>query len=351
MAGRERRRLSQTRFKLLPSRSKALLVGCPTTGVLGLSDLNSPSADISAWQQLLTDCGWHSNNIRCLAPDGGNPGGPSSTQFAEAANDMLSHASSPDSVLIFFSGHGYTDINVPGKPFKLLTHDSFSSNNGPVWNSLNWADLATQIRVSRAQCVVTILDCCRSGVITKGKRKDLAHAISESCRAPDADKRQDRLDAGQNIAMASDPVVRMFLSACADYEDALDGQPGTQSPFTESFIQESRRLLDNELEASLAEVSKRTSSAMAFAGRAASTTPGQKVKGSPGELAVILCLEQSEAIEDLVSLMPSGPISESALLARIVKNQMSRQVLDLAVRENVIQSRHVNATTYYYLPQ
>ena len=139
-------------------RRTALLIGNGQFDHPGLNELSAPSADVEAMQRVLKDPsigGFGDVKVQIDAT------------FAEASaaiGNLFDEASSDDTILLYYSGHGLLDDS---RHLYLTTRGT--PPESPAGKSIAAAEIERLMRASKSRRQVLILDCCYSGAFGAGK--------------------------------------------------------------------------------------------------------------------------------------------------------------------------------------
>ncbi|GLY97812.1 caspase family protein [Actinoplanes sp. NBRC 103695] len=122
---------------------------------VGLADLNGPPNDIAAMRRVLTGGLFRAADVTCVEQGFAH-------DICGAVEEALADASRLDVVLIYYSGHGFTDVS---RTLRLSGHDSV---HGRMAGSVGADEIRRMIDRTAAAQVVVLLDCCYAGAFKGG---------------------------------------------------------------------------------------------------------------------------------------------------------------------------------------
>jgi len=184
-----------------------------------LQDLNGPINDVKKIKEVLT-AGGAFEKIDTL-PD------PSAQQFRQAVADLLSNRRQMDTVLLYYSGHGWLD---DAEFLYLCPSDASTGEPSACMIESSW--ISQLLEKSRAKTKIVILDCCFAGRF-KGDSdaKILSERLSQSV-APSAGEAGDEgFSSAKGVMTAPTDSQGLFVLS-AGRGRIPDGPKDQPSPFT-----------------------------------------------------------------------------------------------------------------------
>jgi hypothetical protein len=138
-----------------------LAIGVDTTDKGQVEKLKYCAADARLLAKTLEEfCGYEPQRMRLLTSDQGMEGQPARRAIGMALNDLKEKATSQDTVVVFFAGHGY--VNSDGEGF-LVSQDFDLAQPNDTGVPIN--ALRQKLTECKAQQKLLLLDCCHSGSV------------------------------------------------------------------------------------------------------------------------------------------------------------------------------------------
>ncbi|MGE0756414.1 MAG: SUMF1/EgtB/PvdO family nonheme iron enzyme [Pirellulaceae bacterium] len=160
-------------------RKWAVLVGINRYLDPAIGDLKYCVADVRLMEKTLKErCGYEEKRILLVADDQGKEHlQPLRINFDNQIRHWLLNARPGDTVLVFFSGHGFLDGN--GQGF-LAPKDCQKSNLGVT--AFRTDELRDMLRQCQASQKILILDCCHAGGVKGDEKAPSSEELSASFR-------------------------------------------------------------------------------------------------------------------------------------------------------------------------
>ena len=146
----------------------ALLIGVSKFDDQRLASLNAPSSDVEVFAGLLRDpaCGGFDSAEVSLDED--------YLTVRDRLGALFGKREPDDLLLLYYSGHGILDLENT-----LYFATPASDLDNPDARSLSAGDLNQQMRRSRAEQQIIVLDCCHSGAFAEGAKGATPNAVTQ----------------------------------------------------------------------------------------------------------------------------------------------------------------------------
>ncbi len=199
----------------VPLKGVALVIG--QSKYQHLPELSNPNNDARAVEKLLSDLGFSTN----LQDD------RSARRLRRDLEDFVEDATGADVALIYYSGHG---IEAGGENYLLATDVNLEGQALDEEDLFKVTTLLDELR-QRSRIVIFLLDACRSSPFPHGTAIRIDHGTRLAPVGAGG------LAASKGVSRANEPTgeadalgeITGFAAAPGDV--ALDGEPGTNSPY------------------------------------------------------------------------------------------------------------------------
>ncbi len=181
------------------------------------ADLPNTVDDAKGIAGILRDqerCAYPRDQVQTLTGDGAGRG-----QILAALDKLAQAATTDDTVLVYYSGHGYRVTSTTGEAFYLLPHGYDLQRL--YQTAISGAEFTAALRAVSARKLLVLLDCCHAGGV--GEAKAPGVTLAKAPLPPEA------------LALLAEGSGRVLIASSTENELSYAGRP--YSAFTLALIE------------------------------------------------------------------------------------------------------------------
>src|ERR1700759_651526 len=187
----------------------ALLIGVPEYAHESIPPIPAATHDVQSLSVALTKVGF---TIITL-PTGKNT--PSRSEINHKIRNLIRKASKGDWLIIYFSGHG---LHIHGEDY-LVPADAHVDDIDDVRDYLVATNVSEALSLSRAECIVFIIDACREGITLQTKA-----ALHSWTKA-------------QRVTASNRKFWKVYSCSAGQYSRYIETGDAPQSLFTTALVE------------------------------------------------------------------------------------------------------------------